>query len=80
MGLRSYPDNPGHPALRPTELLLGEEAGLAGGVGQGGAVLGVVADVAVVLLPVGQEGEDGVDQEEEDHGENNDLLHTDAQL
>ena len=79
LGARSHPDNPGHPALRPTELLLREEAGLAGGGGHG-RVLGVVADVAVVLLPVGQEGEDGVDQEEEDHGENNDLLHTDAQL
>ena len=40
----------------------------------------MVADVAVVLLPVGQEGQDGVDQEEEDHGEDHDLLHTDAQL
>ena len=79
LGARSHPDNPGHPALRPTELLLREEAVLAGGGGHG-RVLGVVADVAVVLLPVGQEGEDGVDQEEEDHGENNDLLHTDAQL
>ena len=80
MGLRSYPDNPGHPALRPAELLLGEEAGLAGGVGQGCAVLGVVADVTVVLLPVGQEGEDGVDEEGEYHGEDDDLLHTDAEL
>ena len=77
--LNSHPDYPGHPALRPTELLLREEAGLAGRGGHG-RVLGVVADVAVVLLPVGQEGEDGVDEEEEDHGEDHDLLHTDAQL
>ena len=43
-------------------------------------VLDAGADVAVVLLPVGQEGEDGVDEEEEDHGEDHDLLDTDAQL
>ena len=78
--LRSHPDNPGHPALGPAELVLLQEAGLAGGVVQGRAVLGVVADVAVVLLPVGQEGQDRVHQEEEDHGEDHDLLHTDAQL
>ena len=80
MRMISHPDNPGHSALCPTELILREETGLAGGGDQGGAVLGVVADVSVVLLPVAQEGEDGVDEEEEDHGEDDDLLQTDAQL
>ena len=31
-------------------------------------------DVPVVLLPVVEEGEDGVDEEEEDHAEDGDLL------
>ena len=55
---------------------------LTGPAGVGGhlCVLGGVADVSVVLLPVLQEGEDGVDEEEEDHAEDDDLLDTDAQL
>ena len=37
-------------------------------------VLADAGDVPVVLLPVVEEGEDGVDEEEEDHAEDGDLL------
>ena len=37
-------------------------------------------DVSVVLLPVIEKSQDGVDEEEEDHTENNKFLHTDTKL
>ena len=57
------PDNPGHSALSPAEQSLRHEAVLAGA--GAGRVLRLVTDVSVVLLPVPQEGEDGVDEKEE---------------
>ena len=39
-----------------------------------------MADVSVVLLPVLEKGEDGVDEEEEDHTEDDNLLETHAEL
>ena len=60
----------------------GGEDGLTGPARAGRQlrVLGEVADISVVLLPVPQEGEHRVDQKEEDHGEDDDLLGTDAEL
>ena len=60
----------------------GGEDGLTGPARAGRQlrVLGEVADISVVLLPVLQEGEDGVDGEEEYHAEDDNLLETHAQL
>ena len=43
-------------------------------------ILTTTGDVSVVLLPVVEEREDGVDEQEEDHAEDDDLLETDAEL
>ena len=43
-------------------------------------VLATAGDVTVILLPVVEEGEDGVDEEEEDHAEDGQLLRTNIKL
>ena len=43
-------------------------------------VLTTAGDVSVVLLPVVEEREDGVDEQEEDQTEDDDLFETDAEL
>ena len=43
-------------------------------------ILATTGDVSVVLLPVVEEREDGVDEQEEDHAEDDDLFEADAEL